>query len=193
MSNALACAYPDLIAAAAPCNGYNEGYFSSFDAMMRRWRQMTGNRPLEETGEEEAKGPTPLKIMADVKKAAFDYRMPVFLVSGLLDGKWPIEDPGDSRLNTFNYWKEYNNIPVESHVFIDSSESGLKADETFYDGDDRRFLHHRWLSRDEGNPSLYELFLAKRMPHAVDLRTFEYTWEFMKKFSRNPDGTLNIN
>ena len=93
---------------------------------------------------------------------------------------------------TFDYWKAYNNIPVEPFAQDNSTESGLKADETWYDGADERFLHHRWFSRDEGSPALYELFLAKRMPHALDIRTARYAWEFLKKFSRNPDGSLSI-
>jgi hypothetical protein len=182
----MACALPEVIAAAAPCNAYNQGYFSTYDIMMGRLKGVS-----EQVNAEEAE-PTPVRVEADKKKEVYDYRVPVFQVSGLMDGKWPIEDPNDERMDTFNYWKKYNNIPTESFVYNSAYESGLTSDETFYDGDDQRFLHHRWYSRDEGNPSLYELFLAKRMPHAVDLRTFEYAWEFMKKFSRNPDGSLNI-
>ena len=108
------------------------------------------------------------------------------------DRAWPIPDGDNSRIWTFNYWKAYNNIPVEPYVPNPAYESGLTADETGYDGEDGRFLHHRWFSRDEGSPALYELFLAKRMPHALDLRAMEYAWAFMKKFSRCPDGTLHI-
>ena len=50
--------------------------------------------------------------------------------------------------------------------------------------------HHSWHNA-EGD-SLYELLLAKRCPHALDIRTHYYTWKFLKKFSRNPDGTLHI-
>ena len=38
----------------------------------------------------------------------------------------------------------------------------------------------------------YELVLAKRMPHAVDLRQLELAWAFLKKFSRQKDGSLKI-
>ena len=118
--------------------------------------------------------------------------MPVFQISGLLDQTWPVTNPDDSRLDSFNYWKKYNNIPLAPFEVDASSESGLTADETYYDGDDERFLHHRWYSNDEGKPSLYELFLAKRMPHALDIRSPRFAWEFIKRFSRNPDGSLSI-
>ena len=45
---------------------------------------------------------------------------------------------------------------------------------------------------DAGSPVLYELVLAKRMPHAVDLRQLELAWAFLKKFSRQKDGSLKI-
>ena len=71
-----------------------------------------------------------------------------------------------------------------------TNESGITSDEQLYEGTDRRFLHHRWFNA--GGDSLYELLLAKRCPHALDIRTHYYTWKFLKRFSRNPDGTLHI-
>ncbi len=191
MSNAMACALPETVAAAAPCNAYNEGYFSNYPAMIRRRDSGTAMKMTEKTADDMAEI-SPVKIEADEKKAAYDYRMPVFQISGLFDQEWPITDPEDKRVETFNYWKKYNNIPVAPFEVDETNESGLKADETYYDGDDERFLHHKWYSSDEGNESLYELFLAKRMPHALDIRAPRYAWEFIKRFSRNPDGSLSV-
>jgi poly(3-hydroxybutyrate) depolymerase len=191
MSNAMACALPDIVAAAAPCNAYNEGYLSSFSAMMRRMQTNSAMNMTDKSLDDPSEI-SPVKTEADKKKSAYDYRMPVFQVSGLLDQTWPITDPGDKRLGTFDYWKAYNNIPVTQFAMEEFNESGLKADETFYDGCDQRFLHHRWHSSDDGCPSLYELFLAKRMPHALDIRTARYMWAFLKRFSRNSDGSLKI-
>lgn len=191
MSNAMACVQPNVVAAAAPCNAFNEGYFNSFATMLNRLKNNTAmNMSDRLPGETEEI--TPIRVQADAKKAAYDYRMPVFQVSGLLDQSWPITNPQDRRLMTFDYWKAYNNIPVEPFSPEFAYESGLKADETWYDGADERFLHHRWHSNDAGNPALFELFLAKRMPHALDIRTARYAWEFLKKFSRNADGSLSI-
>ena len=191
MSNAMACAQPDIVAAAAPCNAFNEGYFNSYATMLNRLKNnMAMNMSDRLPGETDEI--TPIRLQADAKKAAYDYRVPMFQVSGLLDQTWPITNPADRRLATFDYWKAYNNIPVEPFKRDNTCESGLKADETWYDGADERFLHHRWRSNDAGHPALYELFLAKRMPHALDIRTARYAWEFLKKFSRNPDGSLSI-
>lgn len=189
MSNGMACVLPDVVAAAAPCNAYNEGYFSSYAAMDRRRKAgVAGDLTTSAFDGDEPDSPT--KIEADEKKAAYDYRMPVFQISGLLDQKWPIEDPADKRIQTFDYWKKYNHIPLIPHVCNNAYESGLTADESWYDGDDERFLRHRWF--DENGVAMYELFLTKRCPHALDIRTASFAWEFLKKFSRNPDGSLNI-
>lgn len=185
MSNAIACSLPEVVAAAAPCNAFNEGYFSSFRALMNR-----KNGKTYDPSEIAKDAPTPVRLKADAKKAAFDYGMPIIQTSGLADGPWPITNASDSRMYTFLYWRKYNHLNAEAFVYDNTYGSGLNGDNNWYDGDDQRFLHHSWV--DESGVSMYELFLAKRCPHALDIRTASYAWEFLKKFSRNPDGTLNV-
>lgn len=186
MSNALACAMPEVIAAAAPCNAFNEGYFSDYLTLTSRLKNGAKYNPADSTGG----SITPVRRMAGEKKAAFDFRMPVIQTAGLIDGAWPITGAEDSRLKTFYYWRNYNHLNMDPFVQNTENESGIFSDETVYDGDDERFLHHRWFDA-EGN-SLYELLLAKRCPHALDIRTASLAWQFLRKFSRNADGTLNI-
>ncbi len=189
MTNALACAYPELFAAGAPCNAQNLGYFenlkSTFGAIGMQKVQYS---------EEELKEPSHTRLIADAKKAEKDWRFPLIQNSGLLDGlgnrAWPIKDKDNMWLATFDYWKKYNNIPVTEFVYSDAYETGLTADKTVYDGADERFIHHTWYSEDEGHLPLYQVMVAKRMPHALDLRQLEYAWEFMRHFSRNEDGSL---
>ena len=183
MSNAMASALPEVIAAAAPCNAFHEGYFSSY-------KVMEGQRMGKPVDPSEKLPDTPIKQEADKKKAEFDYLMPIFQTSGLIDGPWPITNAGNARLKTFYYWRNYNHLNADPFVQDMTNESGITADETCYDGADERFLHHRWYDKD--GVSMYELFLAKHCPHALDIRTAAYAWEFLKKFSRNSDGTLNI-
>lgn len=185
MSNAMACSLPEVVAAAAPCNAFNEGYFSSFHALMNR-----KNGKTYDPSEIAKDAPTPIHLEADEKKAAFDYRMPIIQTSGLIDGPWPITSAEDSRMHTFQYWRKYNHLNTDPFVYDDTYESGMNADSNWYDGEDARFLHHSWVDAD--GVSMYEIFLAKRCPHALDIRTTSYAWEFIKKFSRNPDGTLNV-
>ena len=184
MSNAMACSLPNVVAAAAPCNAFNEGYFSSYAIMDAR---------LKKPGEKISmlsQEPSETRKAADAKKTSFDYIVPVIQTAGLIDGKWPIDSAEDPRLKTFDYWKAYNHLHMEPFVQNQSNESGITSDEQCYEGEDERFLHHSWHNA-EGD-SLYELLLAKRCPHALDIRTHYYTWKFLKKFSRNPDGTLHI-
>ena len=190
MTQALACSYPEIFAAAAPCNAYNEGYFETYESFFKNF----GLEGTKGISIEEEKSVT--RMLADKKKSEKDYRMPVIqnlgLCDKLMDKIWPIPTEDDHRILNFNYWKSYNNIKVTDFAVNTMYESGLFADETFYEGEDERFLHHRWFSCDPNSPSLYEVLLAKRMPHALDLRQIEIAWNFMKKFSRNPDGTLSI-
>lgn len=70
MTHAMACAYPELFAAAAPCNGFNWGYLSSLAE--QSVRGLPGNPRIPA-------GPMSnlpyTRTLADQKKAAYDYRM----------------------------------------------------------------------------------------------------------------------
>lgn len=192
MTHAMACLYSEMFAAAAPCNAFNEGYFDTYESFNLKYGGILQKPQIENIS---AGGESVTKMLADKKKAEKDYRMPVIQNLGLTDQmiqKWPIITEDNSGLQYLDYWKAYNNIAMTPFVASPQYESGLTADETFYEGDHERFLHHRWFSRDSGNPPLYEILLAKRMPHALDLEQIEIAWKFMKKFSRNPDGSLNI-
>ncbi|MBQ4253513.1 MAG: hypothetical protein II712_01665, partial [Erysipelotrichaceae bacterium] len=144
--------------------------------------------------EEELNAPSHCMILADQKKAEKDYRFPLIQNSGLLDGLgtngWPIDNAGNIWLQTFDYWKKYNNIPLTEFKVNDEYPTGITADESFYECEDERFIHHKWYSADPEHLPLYQVLVAKRMPHALDLRQIEIAWEFMKHYSRKADGTL---
>ncbi len=187
MSSAMACTLPDVVAAAAPCNAFNEGYFLDYKTMIANMGKAKTYDPSKSRGGII----TNTRRYADEKKAAFDYRVPIIQTAGLVDGKWPIDCAEDARLLTFYYWRGYNHTDTTPFVQDRTNESGLSADESIYEGEDGRFLHHRWFDSD-GN-SMYELLLTKRCPHALDIRTAGIAWQFLKQFSRNADGTLKIN
>lgn len=190
MSNAIACALPGVVAAAAPCNAYNEGYFSSFNSFMNQIQGKPYN-PADDTADSSTEQ-SATRQEADSRKTAYDYRMPVIQTAGLLDGAWPIVNAADARLKTFDYWRIYNHIHTEPFTQDISNESGIMADETFYTGEDGRFLCHRWFTEDEEHAPLYQLLLVKRCPHALDIRTADILWDFLKRYSRNRDGSLKI-
>ena len=156
--------------------------------------KLTLTQQQEDLNEQNKQLASQNKLLADQKKAQFDYRFPLIQNSGLLDALgtngWPIQSKDNLWLETFDYWKRYNNIPVEEFVYDPSYETGLKADESCYAGEDERFIYHKWFTEDESHLSLYQVMVAKRMPHAVDLRQIRYGWEFIRHFRRNADGSL---
>ena len=62
MTNALACAYPDVFAAGAPCNAQHLGYFTSMQSLLSR---MPGGAP---SAAEESDEHTHTRVLADAKK-----------------------------------------------------------------------------------------------------------------------------
>lgn len=187
MTHALACAWPELFAAAAPCNGFNWGYLT---VLPDKIGALPGALPVP-VGPYAR--PSRVRLLADKKKAERDWRMPVIQNAGLLDGAWPMVREKDpmSFLDTVDFWKRYNSVPLTPlEPPTGPYESGLTADESFYEGADERFLHQRWYGP-EGGPALLEAVFAKRMPHALDLRQIEIAWQFLKKFSRSADGSLH--
>ena len=190
MTNALAAAYPEKFAAAAPCNAPHLGYLSTLSGMAPLIMKLNPKSNIRNLTLEPAGKESEVKKLADFKKQTFDYRMPVIQNIGLLDLEWSLTDPDGPWRKTFDYWKEYNGIADQDRETESPYESGLIANENVYDGLDQRFLHHKWHSEDFPSKPLYELIYAKRMPHAVDLRQIELAWEFMKQFARNADGSL---
>ena len=188
MTNALCCAYPDVFAGGAAFNAQNLGYFGTRSVL----KSVLASAKSVESDE----GPSWTKKMSDEKKQNYDYRIPLIQGAGLMDTlgtAWPIADPENLWLQTINFWKKFNNIPVVPFEKPSTYETGLMGDENTYEGDDQRFIVHRWKSQDEGHLPLYQFMAAKRMPHALDLREPEIAWEFLKHYSRNPDGSLSYN
>lgn len=186
MTQALAAAYPDVFAAGAPCNAYDFAYFKTPASVMK----IVAGADLTKYQEKSVQ-----KEMADAKKAAHDYRMPLFHSAGLVDATiamWPAdENTDDTRMDTVRRWMEYNNTHPQK-LFDASTPSGLASDEAKYMDEAERYYLQAWHSEDEGHPVYYEKLFVKRMPHAVNPVELEYAWNFIKRFSRNADGTLNI-
>ena len=122
-------------------------------------------------------------------------RMPLFHSAGLADAtiaNWPVdESTADVRMDTVRRWMEYNNTHPKQ-LFDPQSITGLASDEARYLDEAERYYLQAWRSDDEGSPVYYEKLFIKRMPHAVNPVELEYAWDFIKRFSRNEDGSLTI-
>lgn len=187
MTHALASVYPDVFAAAAPCNAFDFAYFKSPKSVYKGVVKGAENMVLNDVSVQH--------MMADQKRAELDYRMPMFQNAGYNDGligSWPVnESTNDERMKTIQRWKNINNI---QGPFLDGNTlTGLAADESFYEDAQQRIYHQRWRSADPGSPVLYEMMTVKRMPHAILPVQIEYAWKFIKKFQRLPGGILKIN
>lgn len=186
MTHAIASCYPEVFAAVAPFNAFDFGYFKTPQAVADRTGSGNDSRFQEVQATQ--------RRMADAKRAEWDYRMPLFQSAGLDDGliaSWPItEETDDERFKTINRWMDINNISSNGMALNKETLTGIAADESFYEDGEERFFHQRWHSKDAGAPSLLELVLVKRMPHAIVPVEVEYAWNFLKRFSRRKDGTL---
>lgn len=189
MVNALAAAYPDIFAAAAPCNAPHLGYLQTLDEMKSMLLGMNPQSCVKELPEQAVPTISPIRALADEKKQRYDYFMPVIQNHGLQDLMWSFKEAKGYWQQTFDYWKSYNGIPLKLFEVTEDYESGMIADENSYEGTDQRFLHQKWYS-EKAPWSLYEVVFAKEMAHALDLRQLEIAWQFMKDYSREPSGKL---
>ncbi len=186
MTHAITACYPQIFAGAAPCNGFDFAYFKTPAKVLQSIVRGSNIDALSEKSTQ--------KIMADDCRKKMDYRMPMFQNAGYDDATiclWPMKpDTDDVRRSTIARWMELNHIaPLE----LDGNTlSGIAADESFYEDPEQRFYHQRWHSEDDGQPILYELLIAKRMPHAIVHEQIAFAWEFLKHFRRKADGSLVI-
>ncbi len=192
-TNALAQSYPEKFAGAVACNGPDQGYLLTLDesvAGLKIFRPDTVTQHIIPNGMTES----PTKILADQKKAAYNWHMPFVQFAGQLDGVgfkpkhlFPLQNLDDGMwIGTIQYWKQFNDIPVSVDMFSRDSMSGLQADYNCVE--DERFLHQSWQNRD--GETLYHFITAARMPHAVDLKEIELGWNLVKDFVRGSDGSL---
>lgn len=185
MSHALSAAYPEKFAAAAPNNAFA---FNRYNDPVKALSGFLRDIPPEKIGHTHYSA-----IQADEKKAANPaLRMPIFQTAGDIDGliaSWPVTaETDDIRSKTIRFWQDYNNIPQRG---LDSGNlSGLAADETRWQDEEKRYQLQSWTSADDSKLPLLQLVIAQRMPHAVDLVEIQWSWEYMKHFSRAADGTL---
>lgn len=195
-SNALAGTYPDVFAGAVALNGPHISYLSNLDESIPGMLLFNKNSVLKDLPKGED-GPSPAHKLSDEKRAAYPYRMPFVQFAGIIDNVgfeqghlFPVTSDEDSTWGpTVAFWKRFNNIPVEP-LYADTASGFAAPREVEEGGEDARFIHQAWQTEDEGKDELYHYIVAKRMPHAVDLREVEIGWEIVKHYARQEDGSL---
>jgi len=188
MTHALASTYPEIFAAAAPCNAFATFFMDADPAKMLQG--FIRDVPPEKLGH--------VCISAErakEKKAKRDLLMPLIQNAGAADDSmvhWPV--PADSSgmaAESLAWWKAFDHIPQEP-MFDENSETGMTADETTHKGNGR-YTVQNWFNKDvSAETPLLQLVVAANMPHAVDPVQIEWAWEFMRQFSRGKNGELII-
>ena len=195
-SNALAGAYPEVFAGAVALNAPHVSCAQNLDGSARAMSIFSAQTVLRDwtPGDD---GPSPTRALSDKKRQGYSFRMPVVQFAGLLDTvgfvpglSFPVTSDEDGNWGaTVAFWKRFNNIPVEP-LYGDTASGFATPREVEEGGEDARFIHQAWTTEDEGADELYHFIVAKRMPHAVDLREVEMGWEIVKHYARCEDGTL---
>lgn len=187
MTHALASTYPEVFAAAAPCNAFNtfvkkdpakllDGFIRDIPPEKLGHVSYTAQRAVE-------------------KKAKNDLIMPVYQNAGAVDDlmvHWPVPaDPTNQAAESLRTWKEFDHIPVEP-LFDAASGTGLAADETAKLDTEGRYTYQSWYNREICDRPLLKLVVAARMPHAINPIQIEWAWDFLKHFARGRNGELIV-
>lgn len=127
-------------------------------------------------------------------KEKYDYKMPVFYVSGEAEGFWPMTED-NTTWKTSQYFKEYNGIPCFGFPENPSYPMPERGDSTFEWGKDKRFTTTAYYGDNRANNNdfgLVNMTFAKDMPHAVDLRQVKTAYEYLSQFARTGDESVRI-
>lgn len=194
-TNALACSYPEMFAAALAFNGPHTGYLSTLDSSKKGMAQFRPNTVINDLPVWD-KATSPIHDLAVKKKSLYVYRMPFVQFVGLMDGVgfapdriWPVIGQSDGTWPVgIAYWKEFNNIQ-QTNVFSLDYITGIASPICVKESE--RFIHQVWNSADENQEPLYHLISVERLPHAVDLKGFEIGWNIIKHYFRNNDGSIS--
>jgi len=166
---AFALAHPDLIAAIAPHN--------------TRWCQARESKPF---------------MLSAVKKLQYDYRMPVWYTYGTRDMEYPVVR-GSGQQVQYDFWKFFNNITVRPTGYgdhADPSGCGVPGQkiEVIYPSathPDHKYTVNRFFTNDPEPKNYYNYVLHHGKGHEVAPEDSELGWQYISRFSRNPDGSLN--
>ncbi len=189
MTHALSAAYPELFAGAAPCNAFA---FNRFTDPGESLAPFLPDVDPETLGHESFSA----QLADEKKKARPSLQMPVIQNAGLIDGliaSWPVKpESNDTRTKTLCWWMEYNGIDTSLKLNPDLP-SGLDSSEWGYADPKNRCFYQYWKSSNEQGLPLLALMLSGRMAHALDPVQIHWAWQYLRRFSREADGSLTMN
>lgn len=181
MAQVMALLYPEIFAAIAPIN--------------TAWPYVKAG-PFEPEKFDLSKNLMPIETGLELQKK-YNYRMPVWYVYGTRDMEYPIYK-GLGQQYQYDAWKKYNNIPVKptpEKPLEGEYSIGVEGDEVevIYpcsEDPEYKYSIHKFYSIDD-DKNYYNFALAHGKGHDVHYVDAELAWQFISRFSRNPDGSLN--
>ena len=137
--------------------------------------------------------------IATAKKMQYDYRMPIWYIYGSRDVEYPAVR-GSGQQVAYDWWKSYNNITCKETPYVATPEScgvGVPGDviEERYPNPQfptRKEITHRFFSNDPKPLNLYNYTLVVGKGHDSNPEDCRMAWEYLRKFRRMPDGSLQI-
>jgi len=124
------------------------------------------------------------------------YTLPVMYFYGTRESEYPIKKGCNQEYN-YNFWKEFNNIPIEPTVDdLEPDAVGVPGKKIVElrpcaEHPDHRFTQHIFYTNDPEPKDYYNFVLMHGKAHDVHPSEGEIGWRFVSRFSRNPDGSLN--
>jgi poly(3-hydroxybutyrate) depolymerase len=201
MAMTFALCHPELIAAICPVDStFPYANMSAFRPARPEPFLTPVLKPGETAPQPFMPRENPEKNMAPLRAAlarqeARAFRMPVMYFYGTRESEYPIGASCNQQLQ-YDFWKAFNNIPVKPSV------DGLLPDAVGVAGDKVRvffpsaehpqhqYTEHVFFSRD-GGQDYYHFLLMHGKAHEVHPIERELGWAYVRRFSRNSDGSLN--
>lgn len=203
MAMTFAFTHPEIVAAAFPID-------STFPYATMKFFRMPGGAPyitrVAKDGEEPSymsiprmedpeKNLAPMKAALERQKEK-RYTLPVMYFYGTRESEYPIRK-GCNQEITYNFWKEFNNIPIEPTVDdLEPEAVGVRGHKVVElrpcaEHPDHRFTRHIFYTNDPEPKDYYNFVLMQGKAHDVHPSEGELGWKFVSRFRRNPDGSLS--
>lgn len=137
--------------------------------------------------------------MAMKKKEKYDYRMPVWYTYGSREISYPVFDKS-SQQHQYDFWKRYNHIRIEKTPDISAPDPcgcgvpgqvqqrlrpSVRHPAHYYDV-------QRFFAEDGEHLNLYNYVVMHDKGHDVAEMDPALGWEYVRHFSRLPDGSLEF-
>jgi poly(3-hydroxybutyrate) depolymerase len=133
------------------------------------------------------------------RKREYDFRMPVWYTYGSREPNYPVYRHSTQQ-NQYDFWKQYNHIPVKPTPEVggyNPSGCGVTGDVSETLTPSARHPHHaydvqRFFTADDQPLNLYNYVIMREKGHEVAPMDPALGWAHVRRFRREPDGSLAV-